>query len=93
MHLEPHDSENWETAARKRACYRNLQLIRTNMQRLVRIFRRPEMYAKLSREFRDIVQRPSGNEISNFLFQFENLQTLWNSKLCTSLEEQKRMTE
>lgn len=93
VHMEPVDSEQFETPGQKRDAYRNAQLIKTNVQRLVRIFRREDMQQKLIREFRDVVSRPSGNEIINYNVAFENLRQLWNSKLCTSLEEHLRMIE
>ena len=61
--------------------------------KLIRIFRRDDMQAKLQREFREQVNRPAANDISNFNVQFSEMRSLWMTRLCTSLEEHTRMME
>ena len=56
-------------------------------------FRREDMQNKLHREFRDLANKPSNNEISNFEKQFENMKSLWFTKLATSMEDHVRMQE
>jgi len=65
--------------------------IKSNILKLVRIFRRDDMQAKLARDYKDV--RPTQNEIAAYLTQFEKMKTLWNIKLQTSMEENNRMME
>mmetsp|Transcript_22825 Transcript_22825/g.28296 ORF Transcript_22825/g.28296 Transcript_22825/m.28296 type:complete len:184 (+) Transcript_22825:23-574(+) len=91
--MEPLDSDMFESGHDRRAAYRNAHQIKSNILKLVHIFRRDDMQAKLSREFRDLANKPTNNEIANFEKQFENMKSLWFTKLATSFEEHNRMQE
>ena len=47
VHMEPLDSEMFDTPADKREAYRNAQRIRSNVMKLVHAFKRDDMQAKL----------------------------------------------
>jgi len=64
--MEPLDSEMFETGNDRRKAYRNAMTIKSNVLKLIHIFRRDDMHMKLTREFRDVVNRPQQNEILNF---------------------------
>lgn len=67
---------------------RNAQTIRSNIMKLIHIFKREDMQLKLQREF-----RPAANDIANFSHSFSEMKGLWLTKLSTSLEEHNRMAE
>ena len=87
------DAGNWESGQQRREAIKNAGAIKSNLLKLVHIFRRDDMQTKLTREFRDTVNRPQQNEINNFALQFEKTKGLWDTKLATSLEEHTRMQE
>jgi len=93
VHMEPLDSEMFESGHDRRAAQRNAAAIKSNILKLVHHFRRDDMQAKLHREFRDLANKPSSNEITNFEKQFENMKQLWFTKLGTSMEDHTRMQE
>ena len=93
VHMEPLDSDMFESPAQKRDAYRNAQRIRANVMKLVHAFKRDDMQIKLQREFRDVYNRPQQNELSSFTNQFDKTKSLWYTKLATSLEEHNRMQE
>ena len=70
---------------------RNAAAIKSQIKRLVRIFRRDDMRARLLKEFKDVI-RP-GNDSSAFSEQFKKMKQLWLNKLSTSLEDANRMQE
>ena len=73
VHMEPLDSEMFESGHDRRAAQRNAATIKSNILKLVHHFRREDMQNKLHREFRDLANKPSNNEISGFEKQFENM--------------------
>ena len=88
------ETENvFESIAQKNEAKRNAQQIQSNILKLIRIFRRDDMYAKLQREFRDHMSRLGQNDIAGFNTQFTEMKSLWQTRLCTSLEEHIRMQE
>ena len=95
VHMEPlySDSDLFENKNERNAARRNAQTIKSNILKLVHHFRRDDMQAKLHREFRDLANKPSNNEITNFEKQFENMKQLWFTKLGTSMEDHIRMQE
>lgn len=70
---------------------RNEKAIASNIQRLVRIFRRPDKEAQLRKDFKDVIQKKEDQ--FSFPAQFNKMAELWHVKLCTSLEEANRMLE
>ena len=95
VHMEPlySDSDLFENKNERNAARRNAQTIKSNILKLVHHFHRDDMQAKLHREFRDLANKPSNNEITNFEKQFENMKQLWFTKLGTSMEDHVRMQE
>jgi hypothetical protein len=91
--MEPEDTEMFETPQQKREAKRNAQQIKSNILKLVRIFRQDDMQAKLNREHREVISRPQGNEVFNYLGTFDKTKQLWFTKLSTSLEDFNRMQE
>ena len=91
--MEPLDSEEFENTQARNEAYRNANKIKSNILKLVHIFRRDDMLAKLQREFREVINRPQQNEIASFYQVFQKTQQLWQTKLSTSLEEHNRMVE
>ena len=95
VHMEPlyADTDMFENKNERNAARRNAQNIKSNILKLVHHFRRDDMQAKMHREFRDLANKPSNNEITNFEKQFENMKQLWFTKLGTSMEDHIRMQE
>ena len=93
LRMERLDSDLFDTKFQKNEAIRNAKTIQSNILKLIHIFRRDDMQAKLTREFRDTINRPQTNEIQGFATQFEKTKSLWNTKLATSLEEYNRMQE
>ncbi len=52
--------------ASRHAAIENAQNIKSNILKLIHIFRRDDMQAKLNREFRDTINRPQPNEITAY---------------------------
>ena len=93
VHMEPLDSEIFETVHQRHDAIRNAQQIKVNILKLVRKFRRDDLLAKLMKEYRDIINRPQQNEIASFKREFDKTKSLWTTKLATSQEDSKRMDE
>jgi hypothetical protein len=72
----------------KNEAIRNAKQMRSNIMKLIHIFRDEAMQNKLQREF-----RPAANEISSFAGSFAEMRKLWMIRLSTSLEETIRMQE
>lgn len=89
-HMEPLDSDMWDSAMDRRRARGNANEIKNNIQKLVRVFRRPELFDKLKKMCRQSFNRPQ-SEIIQFNAQFEKLTKLWQTRLSTSLEEHTRM--
>ena len=85
--MEPLDGE-FETIVQRNDAKRNATAMKGNILKLVNIFKREDMRAKLIKEF-----RPSPNDIANFKSSFEEMKGLWLTRLSTSLEEHQRMQE
>ncbi len=81
------------TLAARHAAIKNAQNIKSNILKLIHIFRRDDMQVKLNREFRDTINRPQPNEITAYTNQFEKTKQLWFTYLGTSFEEDARMQE
>lgn len=88
--MEPFESEQFD-ASQKIEARRNASAIKSQIQKLVRIFRRDDMRARLLKEFKDIIK--PGNDSSAFSDQFKKMKSLWQIKLSTSLEDANRMQE
>jgi len=80
--MEPLDSDQFQPEARREA-RQNAEAIKDQILKLIRIFSRDEMRAKLQKEF----GTPRTNEILQFLEVFAELKKLWRIKLSTPLEE------
>ena len=93
--MEPLDREDhaFETTADRNNAIRNAQKIKSNTLKLIKVFRKDEWLVKLTKEFKEIYTRQSGNEISAFLPQFEKMRQLWFIKLSTSVEDAVRMAD
>ena len=91
VHMEPLDSEIFETKQAKNDAVRNANKIKANILKLVRTFRREDMQVKMQRDFRDI--RPQNTDIERFNQCFEKVKQLWFTKLGTSLEDHTRMQD
>ena len=91
VHMEPLDSEAFETKQARNDAIRNANRIKANILRLVRTFRREDMQVKMQRDFRDI--RPQNSDIERFNQVFEKVKQLWFTKLGTSLEDHIRMVD
>lgn len=89
-HMEPLDSDMWDSVMDRRRARSNANEIKNNIQKLVRTFRRPEMFDKLKKMCRQSFNRPQ-SEIIQLNAQFEKLTKLWQTRLSTSLEEHTRM--
>ena len=90
QHMLNYTSDELESEKRI-AAMKNEKAIASNIQRLVRIFRRPEKEALLRKEFKDVIQKKEDQY--SFPAQFNKMAELWGIKLCTSLEEANRMLE
>lgn len=94
LHLEPLDGDNQNlTAVQRNNARRNAMQIESNIMKLIRIFKREDLQAKLKREFKDVINRPGGSDIANFNATFADMRSLYVTKLCTSLEESLRMQQ
>jgi len=82
--MEHYESEVFSEEHRPVA-FENQMRIEHNVPRLVRIFRRDDMRARLLKEFKDIKA-----ETYPFIDTFKMMKDLWVEKLCTSLEEYNR---
>ena len=74
VHMEPLDKEDdhaFESKAERNAAIRNAQKIKSNILKLIKVFRKDEWLVKLNKEFKDT--RQSNNEISSFLPEFEKM--------------------
>lgn len=91
VHMEPLDSDNFENAMQRNDAIRNANAIRSNILKLVRVFRRDDMQSKLNKDFRDV--KPQNSEIDKYNVIFEKVVSLWFTKLGTSLEDFTRMQE
>ena len=91
LHMEPLDGE-FDTKAAKNKAKRNAIQMKSNIMKLVQIFKDEQLQNKLTREFRLNLQS-QGGDIANFNFQFDQMRQLWMTKLSTSLEEHNRMQE
>ena len=89
QHMVKYDSEELDPA-KKIDARKNEHTISSNIQKLVRIFRKPEKEALLRKEFKD---QTKINDQNAFQVQFKKMMELWMTKLCTSLEEANRMHE
>ena len=89
-HMEPFTSDSFE-ADKKIEAMRNANTIKKNIQKLVRIFRRPDKEALLRKEFKDAIK--ANPEQSSFAEQYRRMMVLYKVKFCTSLEEANRMQE
>ena len=93
VHMEPLNGEvdTFENVLQRNEAIRNANAIRSNILKLVRIFRRDDMQSKLNKDFRDV--KPQNSEIDKFNTIFEKVVGLWFTKLGTSLEDHTRMQE
>ena len=64
VHMADLNDDAWESVQAQNDAIRNAQRIKSNILKLVHIFRREDMQAKLAREFKEV--RPSQSEIEKF---------------------------
>ena len=88
LHMEPLDGD-FDSKAAKNKAKRNAIQMKSNIMKLVQIFKDEQLQNKLLREFR----LAQGGDIASFNLQFEQMRQLWMTKLSTSLEEHNRMQE
>ena len=80
--MEPLDSDQF-TGELRSAARKNAMAIKSNIQKLVRIFARRDMRDKLVKEFGVF----KNNEIANFRGAYDKMKQLYQVKNGTSLEE------
>ena len=86
--MEPLDGD-FETKQARNAAKNNAMMMKSNIMKLVQIFKDEQLQNKLLREFR----LAQGGDIASFNVQFDQMRQLWMTKLSTSLEEHNRMQE
>lgn len=80
---------DFETKAAKNKAKRNAIQMKSNIMKLVQIFKDEQLQNKLVREFRPA----QGGDIANFNLSFIEMRSLWMTRLSTSLEEHIRMQD
>lgn len=85
--MEPLENE-FESKAAKNKAKRNAVQMKSNIMKLVQIFKDEQLQNKLQREF-----RPAQSDIAHFNSSFSEMRSLWMTRLSTSLEEHNRMQE
>ena len=91
MHMADLETNEFEDPHTKRMAIKNAAAIKSNIMKLVKHFRRDDLQAKLSREFRDATGNRNVNEIGTFMSMFDKTKQLWFTKLATSFEDHERM--